>query len=89
MKSTMAWPMFKFVHCAATPMLQKQPSTATSLTIMGALKVHVTIMNKNTNRVSANIENVSKNTFLLNIVHFINTCGEGNKSRQKVTMCQT
>ena len=47
------------------------------------------IMNENTNRVLVNIENMSKNTFSVNIVHFVNTCGEGNKSRQKDTMRQT
>ena len=70
MKSTMVRPMFKFVHCAAIPTLQKQPSTVTQLTITGALKVHIAIMNKNTNRESVNIENMSKNTFSVNIVHF-------------------
>ena len=48
---------------------------------MGASRVHVAIMSENTNQVSVNIESVSKN-----IVHFVNTCGEGNKSRQKITM---
>ena len=81
MKSTMAQPMYKFVHCAATPTLQKQPSTVTSLTIMGASRVHVAIMNKNTNQVLVNIESMSKN-----IVRFAYTQGEGYKSRQKITM---
>ena len=48
---------------------------------MGASRVHVAIMNENTNQGSVNIESVLKN-----IVHFANTRGEGNKSRQKITM---
>ena len=48
---------------------------------MGALRVHVTIMNENTNQVSVNIKSVSKN-----IVHFAYTRREGYKSRQKITM---
>ena len=48
---------------------------------MGGSRVHVAIMNENTNQVSVNIESVSKN-----IVHFANTRGEGYKSRQKITM---
>ena len=44
------------------------------------------IMNENTNRVSVNIEDMSKN--LLLYISFIHV-REGNKSRQKITMRQT